>query len=54
MMFLQALPTQDWTEKDIEMLLSEAWVWQSLFGGSSAHLKNSTGSLPSYGSLGPA
>lgn len=39
MMFLQALPTRDWTEKDIELLLSEAFIWQSLFGGSSAHLK---------------
>ena len=38
-MFLQALPTRDWTEKDIELLLSEAFIWQSLFGGSSAHLK---------------
>jgi hypothetical protein len=24
MMFLQALPTRDWDEKDIELLLSEA------------------------------
>ena len=41
MMFLQALPTKDWTEKEIELLLSEAFIWQSLFRGSSAHLKNS-------------
>lgn len=40
MMFLQALPTREWTEKDIEMLLSEAFIWKSLFGGSAAHLKN--------------
>lgn len=40
-MFLQALPTRDWTEKDIELLLSEAFIWQSLFRGSSAHLRNS-------------
>jgi hypothetical protein len=39
MMFLQALPTRQWTEKDIELLLSEAFIWQSLFRGSSAHLK---------------
>ncbi|KAL6866029.1 GTPase-activating protein [Amphichorda felina] len=39
MMFLQSLPTKDWTEKDIELLLSEAFIWQSLFKGSSAHLK---------------
>lgn len=43
MMFLQALPTRDWTEKDIELLLSEAFIWQSLFRGSSAHLKSSNG-----------
>ncbi|KAI9769528.1 MAG: GTPase-activating protein [Geoglossum simile] len=42
MMFLQALPTRDWTEKDIELLLSEAFIWQSLFRGSSAHLRNSS------------
>jgi hypothetical protein len=39
MMFLQSLPTKDWTEKDIELLLSEAFIWQSLFKGSSAHLR---------------
>lgn len=44
-MFLQALPTRDWGEKEIEMLLSEAYIWQSLFRGSAAHLKN-TGSKP--------
>ncbi|KAH4179296.1 hypothetical protein HBI56_068920 [Parastagonospora nodorum] len=40
MMFLQSLPTRQWTEKDIELLLSEAFIWQSLFKGSGAHLKN--------------
>ncbi|KAL5594399.1 hypothetical protein BROUX41_001332 [Berkeleyomyces rouxiae] len=39
MMFLQSLPTKNWTEKDIEMLLSEAFIWQSLFKGSAAHLR---------------
>ncbi|KAL9106493.1 MAG: hypothetical protein Q9227_008472 [Pyrenula ochraceoflavens] len=49
MMFLQALPTRSWTEKDVELLLSEAFIWQSLFRGSSAHFKNSTGaSSPTY------
>jgi len=42
MMFLQALPTRAWTEKDIELLLSEAFIWQSLFRGSSAHLRNTS------------
>jgi TBC1 domain family member 2 len=49
MMFLQALPTRQWTEKDIELLLSEAFIWQSLFRGSSAHLKGQTSSRPSLG-----
>lgn len=40
MMFLQALPTKDWTEKDMELLLSEAFMWQSLFKNASAHLRN--------------
>lgn len=47
MMFLQALPTRDWTEKDIELLLSEAFIWQSLFRGSSAHLKGQSTGTPS-------
>lgn len=47
MMFLQSLPTRNWTEKDIELLLSEAYIWQSLFKGSAAHLRDSTGRSPS-------
>ncbi|EEH18939.2 hypothetical protein PABG_01258 [Paracoccidioides brasiliensis Pb03] len=43
MMFIQALPTKDWTEKNIELLLSEAFIWQSLFQDSSAHLRSSVG-----------
>lgn len=37
-MFLQSLPTKNWTEKDIELLLSEAFIWQSLFQGSKGHV----------------
>ncbi|KAK1760552.1 GTPase activating protein [Echria macrotheca] len=47
MMFLQSLPTREWTEKDIELLLSEAYIWQSLFKGSSAHLRGPTSRTPS-------
>ncbi|KAK5168863.1 GTPase-activating protein [Saxophila tyrrhenica] len=43
MMFLQALPTKGWTEKDIELLLSEAFIWQSLFKGSKAHVRQTSG-----------
>ncbi|KAI1438354.1 GTPase activating protein [Xylaria sp. CBS 124048] len=46
MMFLQALPTRDWTEKDIELLLSEAFIWQSLFKNSAAHLRGGPSRLP--------
>ena len=39
-MFLQdTSKTEDWTEDDIEMMLSEAYVWQSLYENASAHLK---------------
>lgn len=44
MMFLQSLPTKDWTEKDIELLLSEAFIWKSLFAGSKAHVRRTSGS----------
>ncbi|OKL55728.1 hypothetical protein UA08_09098 [Talaromyces atroroseus] len=47
MMFLQALPTKDWTEKEIELLLSEAFIWQSLFQDSSAHLRQDGEDTPS-------
>jgi TBC1 domain family member 2 len=47
MMFLQALPTQNWTEKDIELLLSEAYIWQSLFKNSAAHLRGVPSRSPS-------
>lgn len=47
MMFLQALPTREWTEKDIELLLSEAYIWQSLFKNSTAHLRGQPSRVPS-------
>ena len=52
-MFLQALPTRDWTEKDIELLLSEAFIWSSLFKGTRAHLRGSSMNSVNFGSLGP-
>lgn len=30
-MFLQSLPTQDWTDKNTELLLSEAFMWSRTF-----------------------
>lgn len=39
-MFLQdTSKTEDWSEEDIELMLSEAFVWQSLYENASAHLK---------------
>ncbi|KAK4996671.1 GTPase-activating protein [Elasticomyces elasticus] len=46
MMFLQDLPIRNWTEKDIELLLSEAYIWQSLFRNSKAHIKQGGSAIP--------
>jgi TBC1 domain family member 2 len=55
LMFLQALPTREWSEKDVELLLSEAFIWQSLFRGAGAHLKGQPGSGTAMGGgLGPS
>lgn len=35
--FLQNPPTKSWTETDIEMLLSEAYIWQSLYKDATSH-----------------
>eukprot|EP00128_Syssomonas_multiformis_P013458 Colp12_sorted_trinity150504_noHs@2879 len=40
MLFLQNLPTDDWTDKDIELLLSEAYMWKTLFQDSPSHLQS--------------
>jgi len=37
-LFLQHLPTDKWEEKDIELLLSEAFVFKTLFHGAPRHL----------------
>lgn len=39
LLFLQNPPTASWKEKDIEMMLSEAFIWQSLYKNASAHLR---------------
>ncbi|KAI9668380.1 MAG: GTPase-activating protein [Alyxoria varia] len=50
LVFLQSLPTRNWSVKDMELLLSEAYIWQTLFQGSSAHLKDASGaSTPNLG-----
>ncbi|CCH61151.1 hypothetical protein TBLA_0E00900 [Henningerozyma blattae CBS 6284] len=35
--FLQNPPTKDWSETDIEMLLGEAYIWQSLYKDATSH-----------------
>lgn len=39
MIFLQNLPTNDWTVEIIEPLLSQAFVWQTYYKDSPSHLK---------------
>ncbi|EEB09348.1 GTPase activating protein Gyp1 [Schizosaccharomyces japonicus yFS275] len=41
LIFLQSLPVASWTDSDIELLLSEAFLWKSLFSGATAHLRQS-------------
>lgn len=36
--FMQEIPTSDWTDTEIEVLLSQAYVLSTLFKGSDAHL----------------
>jgi len=33
MLFLQKMPTKDWTEEDIEMIIAEAYVFKTLYEG---------------------
>ncbi|CAI5759114.1 unnamed protein product [Candida verbasci] len=39
LLFLQSPPTSNWKEKDVELMLSEAFIWQSLYKNASAHLR---------------
>uniref|UniRef100_A0A7S1YEF9 Rab-GAP TBC domain-containing protein n=1 Tax=Grammatophora oceanica TaxID=210454 RepID=A0A7S1YEF9_9STRA len=36
--FMQNIPTQEWTDTEVEILLSQAYVLSTLFAGSDAHL----------------
>lgn len=40
MVFLQAPPTDKWDERDVELLLSEAFMWKALFLDSPSHLRS--------------
>lgn len=39
LLFLQNPPTQLWLESDVELMLSEAFIWQSLYKNATAHLR---------------
>ncbi|ONK72480.1 uncharacterized protein A4U43_C04F19870 [Asparagus officinalis] len=39
-MFLQHLPTQNWTHHELEMVLSRAYMWHTMFNSSPSHLAN--------------
>ncbi|KAF0852535.1 putative GTPase-activating protein Gyp1 [Andalucia godoyi] len=41
-MYLQNLPTSEWTVSDIDMLTSQAYVWKCMFEDSPSHLSNPT------------
>jgi len=36
-MFLQSLPTQGWTDHDIQMLLSQAFVYSTTWQNAQSH-----------------
>jgi len=40
MLFLQHLPTTRWHCKDVELLLSQAYIWMSVFQNAPSHLKS--------------
>ncbi|KAJ9701645.1 hypothetical protein PVL29_006841 [Vitis rotundifolia] len=37
-MFLQHLPTHNWTHQELEMVLSRAYMWHTMFNSSPSHL----------------
>lgn len=38
-MFLQNLPTESWTSKEIDVILSQAYMWRTIFGAAPSHLQ---------------
>lgn len=52
-MFLQRLPTTNWTDHDIELLLSEAFVLKNTWSGAENHFANlQVNGNNSFGMLG--
>jgi len=51
--FLQCLPTQSWTDHEIELLLSEAYVLKTVWQGAENHFANlPNGQGSGFGMLG--
>ncbi|KXS11523.1 RabGAP/TBC [Gonapodya prolifera JEL478] len=46
LMFLQNPPTSSWDDRDIELLLSEAFMWKSLFHDAPRHLEGAVPGTP--------
>jgi hypothetical protein len=40
MLFLQDLPTKQWSEQDLDVIIAEAYVFKSLYEDSTGHLAN--------------
>jgi TBC1 domain family member 2 len=40
-MFLQNLPTGEWTQKEVDVILSQAYMWRTIFGAAPSHLQQS-------------
>eukprot|EP00178_Gracilaria_changii_P019738 TRINITY_DN571_c0_g1_i2.p1 TRINITY_DN571_c0_g1~~TRINITY_DN571_c0_g1_i2.p1 ORF type:complete len:455 (-),score=51.40 TRINITY_DN571_c0_g1_i2:1854-3218(-) len=38
-MFLQNLPTESWTNREIDVILSQAYMWRTIFGAAPSHLQ---------------
>ncbi|CAN8075561.1 unnamed protein product [Agarophyton chilense] len=38
-MFLQNLPTESWTNREIDVILSQAYMWRTIFGAAPRHLQ---------------
>jgi hypothetical protein len=41
MLFLQSMPTKDWSEKDIEIIIAEAYVFKTLYEDTHGHFNSS-------------
>jgi hypothetical protein len=39
-LFLQHLPTENWTHQELEMVLSRAFMWRVMFDRSPSHLNS--------------